>query len=233
MNELVEIKSNQAVCSSIDVAEAFGKRHDNVLRLIESLVGGLLTCEETPDMFKKSFRSDKQNGQRYPIYYMNRDGFSLLVMSFKGEKALKWKLKYIEAFNTMEQLLSEQKTAAWIETRKQSKLTRNSETDMIQRFVEYAKESGSKNAEKYYIIFSRLANKRAGILDRDNATTFQLNSLVFIESAILKCIEKGIEDGLEYHAIYERAKETIDNFEAIVGYEDISNGYQRYKIAKG
>ena len=36
------------------------------------------------------------------MYNMNRDGFSLLAMGFTGEKALRWKLDYIKAFNTME-----------------------------------------------------------------------------------------------------------------------------------
>ena len=36
---------------------------------------------------------------------MNRDGFSLLVMGFTGKKALEWKIKYIQAFNAMEEEL--------------------------------------------------------------------------------------------------------------------------------
>ena len=36
---------------------------------------------------------------------MDRDGFSLLVMGFTGKKALEWKLKYIDAFNQMEETL--------------------------------------------------------------------------------------------------------------------------------
>ena len=36
-------------------------------------------------------------------YLMNRDGFTLLAMGFTGEKALKFKLAYIEAFNLMEE----------------------------------------------------------------------------------------------------------------------------------
>ena len=39
---------------------------------------------------------------------MNRDGFTLLAMGFTGKKALDFKLKYIEAFNKMEQALLEQ-----------------------------------------------------------------------------------------------------------------------------
>lgn len=41
---------------------------------------------------------------------MNRDGFSLLVMGFTGKEAIEWKLKYIEAFNRMEQLLAQKQT---------------------------------------------------------------------------------------------------------------------------
>ena len=36
---------------------------------------------------------------------MDRDGFSLLCMGFTGAKALEWKLKYINAFNQMEEIL--------------------------------------------------------------------------------------------------------------------------------
>ncbi len=42
------------------------------------------------------------------MYYMNRDGFTLLAMGFNGKKALEFKLRYIEAFNQMEQTLLEQ-----------------------------------------------------------------------------------------------------------------------------
>ena len=40
---------------------------------------------------------------------MNRDGFSLLVMGFTGKKALEWKIKYIQAFNAMEEELRKPK----------------------------------------------------------------------------------------------------------------------------
>ena len=40
-----------------------------------------------------------------PMYVMNRDGFTLLAMGFTGEKALKFKLDYINAFNQMEETI--------------------------------------------------------------------------------------------------------------------------------
>ncbi|WP_370649558.1 ORF6C domain-containing protein [uncultured Limosilactobacillus sp.] len=48
-------------------------------------------------------------GRDRRIYYMNRDGFSLLAMGFTGKKALQFKLKYIDAFNQMEKQLQQQK----------------------------------------------------------------------------------------------------------------------------
>lgn len=47
----------------------------------------------------------RSRGKTYKQYLVTRDGFSLLAMGFSGEKALKWKLKYIEAFNEMETVL--------------------------------------------------------------------------------------------------------------------------------
>ena len=100
MNNLVEIKNNQVVVSSRDVAENFGKQHKNVLRAIDDLVA---QNSATQNMFNEQVR--EYHGQDFRYYYMNRDGFSLLVRGFTGKKAIEWKLKYIEAFNAMEKKL--------------------------------------------------------------------------------------------------------------------------------
>ena len=46
--------------------------------------------------------------QQQPMYYMNRDGFTLLAMGFTGAKAMEFKLKYIEAFNKMEKIVRQE-----------------------------------------------------------------------------------------------------------------------------
>lgn len=51
--------------------------------------------------------SYENRGRQYPMYLMNIDGFSLLVMGFTGKEALDWKVKYIEAFNEMEKKLND------------------------------------------------------------------------------------------------------------------------------
>ncbi|MBD9295452.1 MAG: hypothetical protein EGS06_00320 [Megamonas funiformis] len=108
MENLVEIRDNQVVVSSRQVAEYFGKEHRNILRDIENIIiqGSMLNFEHT-QMFHKTTYINEQNKQQYPMYLMNKDGFSLLVMGFTGKEALKWKIKYIEAFNDMEQYLKQ------------------------------------------------------------------------------------------------------------------------------
>ncbi|CCK79431.1 Rha family transcriptional regulator [Desulfobacula toluolica] len=99
MTDLVIAKNNKPITTSLIVAETFSKRHDHVLVDIRELITrGVPFFQETPYIHP-------QNGQTYNMYEMGRDGFALLTMGFTGEKALKFKLKYIAAFNAMEQEL--------------------------------------------------------------------------------------------------------------------------------
>ena len=102
MENLVTVVNENAVVSSRDVAEHFGKRHDHVTRDIEMYKKDVPNFGE---MFRETTIPDSY-GRQQKAYLMNRDGFSLLVMGFTGAKALEWKLKYIEAFNAMEKELN-------------------------------------------------------------------------------------------------------------------------------
>lgn len=99
---ILTIKAGRVVANSRDVASAFGKRHDNVLRSIEDLDCStdfrLLNFEETP-------YTDIQNGQTYRSFNLTRDGFVFLVMGFTGREAARFKEAYIMAFNRMEEEL--------------------------------------------------------------------------------------------------------------------------------
>lgn len=105
MNNLVfKGQNNQALTNSLLVAEKFGKEHQHILRDIRNLIGGMSNFGETPYFVETSYIHE-QNGREYPMYVMNRDGFTLLAMGFTGEKALKFKLDYINAFNQMEEMI--------------------------------------------------------------------------------------------------------------------------------
>ena len=103
-NALVFQGSNgQPLTNSVLVAKKFGKSHDNVLKSIRAILnGGVLKNNETP-MFEEATYVNEQNGQTYPMFIMNRDGFTLLAMGFTGNKAMEFKIDYIGAFNKMEE----------------------------------------------------------------------------------------------------------------------------------
>lgn len=146
-------------------------------------------------------------GKYNPMYYITKDGFTFLVMGYRGKKAAEFKEAYISAFNKMESILKEKSTKAWLETREQGKLTRRAETDVIQELVDYAKDQGSTHADMLYMTYSKLANAMCGISKRDHATTIQLNNLSIFENLILQMIRNGIEAGLNYKEIYKVCKD--------------------------
>lgn len=105
MNELVfKGQNNKVVTTSLKIAEVFGKEHQHILRDIRELIDGVSKIGDTP-MFEETTYIHPQNKQQYPMFLMNRDGFALLAMGFTGDKALRFKMAYINAFNEMEKAL--------------------------------------------------------------------------------------------------------------------------------
>lgn len=107
MNELVVMKNQQAVTTSLVVAEAFKKNHKDVMRAISNKLGSAQNCAQYKNMFTPSFYQDA-SGKQNKMYYMNRDGFTFIAMGFTGRKADEFKLKYIQAFNKMEEYIKQQ-----------------------------------------------------------------------------------------------------------------------------
>lgn len=106
MQQLIHIQNQegQMVVSSREVAENFGKRHTDVLRKINQLETDIQPTQNCVRYFIVSEYEDAK-GETRKEYLLTRDAFSLLVMGFTGKRALEWKLKYIEAFNKMEEAL--------------------------------------------------------------------------------------------------------------------------------
>lgn len=190
------------------MAEKFGKRHADVIRAIKNIIKNDSTQNCVRCFKERKYKDTK--GEERPMYFINRDGFTFLVMGFTGKKANEWKWQYIKAFNQMENFIREKSTQVWVETRKAGKLTRKAETDTIQKLVEYAKVQGSSHAEMLYMTYSKLANKMAGINKRDEATVMQLNNLSLMENIILHEIDLGIMQEKHYKEIYKDCKKRLE-----------------------
>ena len=134
--ELVVIQNRQAVTTSLQVAESFEKEHKNVLRDIENLTAQNRAVKSY--FHEGTYRNER--GREYAMYYMNRDGFTLLAMGFNGKKALDFKLKYIEAFNQMEEQLKPEQPDG-LELALQAALQHTREIKEIKTDVDYLKGS--------------------------------------------------------------------------------------------
>lgn len=92
----LEVVGDQTYTTSLTIASVFNKRHDNILAQIRAFP----QYEFTALNFKVSEYKDK-SGRKLPMYQITKDGFVLLAMGFTGEKAYKFKIEYIKAFNAM------------------------------------------------------------------------------------------------------------------------------------
>lgn len=109
--------------------------------------------------------------------------------------------------------VASEKDEEWLGIRQQTREVRRQETDVIQRFIEYAKSQGSASAEKYYIHFANLANKRCGIepSERDRVDQKTLLRLKSLETLIEMRLETLMSDGVPYKKVYDDVKNLINN----------------------
>ena len=142
----------QLVTTSRAVAEVFEKQHGHVIRDIEDMQKDLSN-------FGEMYRADEyidSYGRKQKMYMMNRDGFSLLAMGFTGEKAFRFKLDFINAFNIMEQELKRiyEERQQWSIERGKGKLVRHILTDTIKMKV-----ADSPNKKFMYPNYTKLIYK--------------------------------------------------------------------------
>ena len=167
---LVEIKTinkeEVTVVTSLDVAETFEKEHRNVLKDIREL-----KCSEEFRLLN-FVQSDYLNeqGHKQPMFYMTRDGFTLLAMGYTGEKAMKFKEAYIKQFNTMEKALFSK-----IKEREKGIAVRQALTKAIQQSEENERMHGHAYSTYTDVIYKSLFGKNAkqlreeyGIEKKDN-----------------------------------------------------------------
>ena len=98
---LVTNENGVAMTSSLKIAEVFGKEHKDVLKAIRNK--SKLFGQRN---FAQSYYINNQN-KKQPMYLLDRDFTTFLIMGFTGSKADEWKIKYIKAFNEMEQMLKD------------------------------------------------------------------------------------------------------------------------------
>lgn len=219
MKELVFLQDNQALTTSLKVAEVFKKSHIHVMRDIRDLEKQIEDVSRFGQMFREGTYPDSY-GRQQPMYAMNFDGFTLLTMGFTGKKALKFKLDYIQAFNAMKdkiiELLAERKSDEWRAIRQAGKRGNKEMCAVIQQvLLPLAREQGyTKDDKLLYINYQRAINRAAGIgpKSRDEQPLGQLYEIEKMQSMVGISIKGLAARNENYKQIYQGTKQTLENY---------------------
>lgn len=204
---LVEImkfgREERAAVTSLDVAETFGKEHYHVLEDIRVIQSNISSPEFSGLFLEETYTAS--NGKKNPMYVMGRDGFTLLVMGYTGEAAMRFKLAYINQFNAMEAALQ----GKLIE-RQKGIAVRQALTKALQQSNEDERMHGRAYSTYtnciYKVLFNMDANKlreKFGIGKKDSLRDcFTQEELRAVQS--MECLVSGLLDcGWGYDQVKE------------------------------
>lgn len=208
---------NQLVTDSRDVAVLIGRHHRHVLRAIGTMCKHLTESKiGLSDFFIPATYTDS-TGRELPCYYLTQMGCEMVANKQTGAAGTLFTAQYVQAFHAMKEFIMERNSPIWQDTRALTKAVRKQETNAIHELVEYATGQGSTHAVRYYTSISQLANKAAGIVDRNHAHVEQLTLLMLVERVIADEIRVGIAAGMPYKEIYAAIRHRLLMFGEIVG----------------
>lgn len=131
-----------------------------------------------------------------------------------AEKFNDWVYNTIISIRKNGYYIATEKDENWLGIRREAKQARRNETDQIKLFVEYAKNQGSQNAERYYTVFTKLVNSKlmSDGRQRDNLSQETLMELKALETLVKMRIRKLMQSNSPYKMIYQDVKKMVDEF---------------------
>ena len=179
MRDLVIMHDQQAVTTSLILAEAFDKKHKNVIQAIEAKIN----TAENSALLKNMFIEDSytaSNGKQNRMYYLNRDGFTFIAMGFTGKKADEFKLKYIEAFNKMEQIVRQelpQTPEEKLELTMQVTSRLNKRVDKAEEHIDFLMNKSEIDSTQRYKLKHARDKKAVGVLNGKDSNAYKDKAL--------------------------------------------------------
>lgn len=213
MYELVEVRENDVFANSKVIAEGTNNQHSSIQRILTKYEEdfnefGQLRFEIRPVKYSRGTNEEK-------VYLLNEEQATLLMTYLRNNEIVrKFKKNLVHQFYKMRKFLIEKQSKLWTETRIANKENRLKETDVIKMLQDYAKEQGSKNSDKLYMVYTKLAKSVVGG-KRDNASVSELNNLTLVENIILQTIRIDMSMGMHYKDIYKDCNDRIKRFAEI------------------
>jgi phage regulator Rha-like protein len=242
--ELVISKKSKLFCDSETVAKKFRKKHNKVVIKIEKLIDDLdlASKEVTLSVPYEIIKEEREyKGQAYNSYLMNQPFFSLLAGRINTKEALKWQAKFNDEFYhrriqnqaIKRQIASNKADESYNAARQIAVKSRRGETDAIQNFIKYALCQGSKNADRYYTLYSKmqisaLFNVKVKTKNvRKLLNAVQTNRLQICDDIVTDNVADYIEEGMFYKDIYKEVKKKVVAYADLVGKSDVPYNYKQ------
>jgi phage regulator Rha-like protein len=241
MQSLVELGKGIIITDSKTISKHFGVKHHKVMEAIARVF------KDYPDLSGKNdvpivsnssslsalsgrnktiefieIQEREYRGRKFEAAIMNREFFTLLMMRFDSSKAREWQRKFNAAFYEMERRLlqvdANKNDQQWQGIRSQTKLIRRTETDAIQKFVDYATDQGSENAKYYYKHLTNSTYKALGLIQhkqpkiRETLEAMELGWIISAEWVATQSLLKHMLTGEHYKAIFILVKQDIEKF---------------------
>lgn len=211
MYELVEVKGNEVFTTSEIIADGTNNKHKSVKAIIQKYAKNL---EEFGTLRFSDLKSTNLKGGRPErVYFLNEQQATFLMTLLRNDGVygviVEFKKRLVEEFFRMREFIRQKQSDEWEKTRIASKENRLKETDVIKLLAEYAKEQGSENPNKLYLVYTKLAKMVVGG-NRNEMSITDLNNITLIENIILQTIRLDMAMGMHYKDIYKDCKDRVD-----------------------
>ena len=215
MNELVFLKNNQPVTTSLIVAEGTHNEHESVMRLIK---------EHRTDFeeywgtirFSDLKSGNPLGGRPTKFAWLNEPQATFLVTLLRNnEVVVEFKKRLVRDFYRMREILLNRQNVQWQELRGQTKAGYKELSAAVHELYEWAVSHGCKAPEKaFYAHFANLMNKTLGInpKSRDELALwklFEIEKLQFIARTIIAGL---LAQGADYHQPYRDCKSAFESY---------------------
>lgn len=223
------IKNEELMVGTWDLSKGFQNEHRVLKRLIKRY-------EKDFDSFGVSVATniqriaDKKGGQIEEYLLTEGQAIYLTTLLRNNEIVRNFKMHLTKEFLKQRKILNKiiihRENTDWAQKREQGKIERRLETDAIKEFVEYAKGQGSKSADKYYMIISKMENSSLISLEfleqkypniRDIVDGFALTALQMADRIVAQALREGMKKEIPYKDIYVLARDRVEIFALSIG----------------
>jgi Rha family phage regulatory protein len=211
VESLIIQTGKQPTVSSLVISKQYGRRHDTVIRSIESLIESRhIGAHE----FVVTSYTDKSNRQNKSIELIE-DAFLIAMPFIGGKKAKDGQRVLVKAFSKYRRQAERRATMVWQQSRQQGKVARKDETFEIKLFIKYAKAQGSRHAGNYYQNLTKSTYKALFIVNgsmaglREKLDPVQLAVLATAEYVANKALQEGMKKGMPYKDVFVLARDRM------------------------